>query len=120
MKLPKVSLIILNWNGWKDTLACVNSLSSIAYPNYELIIVDNGSSDESVKKIALWTKNKKNIRFLINEKNYGYAKGNNIAIRNVLKKGKSSYILVLNNDTLVEKNFLIELVTAAEKDKNIG
>lgn len=48
---PKVSIIILNWNGWKDTIECLESLHQITYPNYDIIIVDNGSKDDSVQKI---------------------------------------------------------------------
>ena len=51
-KWPKISIIILNWNGWKDTIECLESLYQITYPNYEIILVDNGSIDESIKKIS--------------------------------------------------------------------
>jgi len=47
---PKVSIIILNWNGWEDTIECLESLYQITYPNYDVIVVDNGSEDESVDK----------------------------------------------------------------------
>jgi len=47
---PKVSIIILNWNGWKDTIECLESLYQITYPNYDVIVVDNGSEDDSRRK----------------------------------------------------------------------
>ena len=56
MKFPKVSIIILNWNGWEDTLECLESLYQITYPNYEVIVVDNDSKNQSVKKILKMAK----------------------------------------------------------------
>jgi len=48
---PKVAIIILNWNGWKDTIKCLESVFRIDYPNYQVIVVDNGSTDDSVEHI---------------------------------------------------------------------
>ena len=48
---PRVAIIILNWNGWEDTIECLESLYQITYPNYDVIVVDNGSEDESIEKI---------------------------------------------------------------------
>ena len=56
MNYPKVSIIILNWNGWKDTVECLESLYQITYPNYDVIVVDNGSEDESIEKIKRYCK----------------------------------------------------------------
>lgn len=122
MKKPKVSIIILNWNGWQDTLECLESLSKISYPYYEVIVVDNASEDDSVKKIKEWTKKKsiKNFSLIENKENYGFAKGNNIAIRQALKKKENDYVLLLNNDVIVDKNFLNELVKVAESKPKIG
>jgi GT2 family glycosyltransferase len=55
---PKVSIIILNWNSWKDTIECLESVFRIDYPNYQVIIVDNGSTDDSVEKIKEWAEGK--------------------------------------------------------------
>jgi len=55
---PEVSIIILNWNGWKDTIECLESIYRLDYPYYHVIIVDNGSSDDSIEKIKLWAKGK--------------------------------------------------------------
>ena len=117
MKNPKVSIIILNWNGWKDTIECINSINKISYPNYEIIVVDNASYEEDIKILKNRYKNK--IRLIVNDKNYGFAKGNNIAIKQVLRENKSKYILLLNNDTIVDSNFLNELVKVGESDENI-
>jgi len=51
---PKVAIIVLNWNGWRDTIECLESLQQLAYPNYQVIVVDNGSTDDSVGKIKAW------------------------------------------------------------------
>jgi len=53
---PKVAIIILNWNGWRDTIECLESLQQITYPNYQIIVVDNGSTDDSVEKIKAWAR----------------------------------------------------------------
>jgi len=113
---PFVNIIILNWNGYKDTIECVESLYKINYKNYKIIIVDNGSADESVKIL----KNKfPQIKLIENEKNIGYAEGNNVGIRFALGN-KAEYILLLNNDTVVGSQFLKELVDTAEKKNIIG
>jgi GT2 family glycosyltransferase len=72
MKNPKVSIIILNWNGWKDTIECLESLYQINYNNYEVILVDNDSKDESIEKIKEWAKG--NIE--VNSKFFKYNKKN--------------------------------------------
>ncbi len=53
---PKVAIIVLNWNGWQDTIECLESLQQITYPNYQIIVVDNGSTDGSVEKIKAWAR----------------------------------------------------------------
>jgi GT2 family glycosyltransferase len=55
---PKVAIIILNWNGWRDTIECLETLQRITYPNYQVIVVDNGSKDDSVEKIKAWAREK--------------------------------------------------------------
>ena len=58
---PKVSIIILNWNGWKDTVECLESLYQITYPNYDVIVVDNGSEDDSIEKIKEYAEGKTKV-----------------------------------------------------------
>jgi len=62
MKKPKVSIIVVNWNGWKDTVECLESLYKIDYPSYEIIVVDNDSKDDSIKKIKAWAKGKIKVK----------------------------------------------------------
>jgi len=111
-----VSVLTINWNDYKSTDACLQSLSKIAYPNYRVYIIDNGSTDGS------WELLKSNYSrhiLLRNEKNLGFSKGNNIAIDVALKDG-CKYILLLNNDTEVTQSFLEPLVDEAEKDEKAG
>ena len=116
MNLPKVFICILNWNGLQDTLECLDSLSIMDYSNFEIIVVDNGSKDDSV---AVIKKNWANVTLIENKKNVGYAEGNNIAISHAIKHG-AQYLWLLNNDTIVEKDALSLLVDAAEKHPDIG
>ncbi|MHC2995246.1 MAG: glycosyltransferase family 2 protein [Candidatus Atribacteria bacterium] len=113
---PLVYIVILNWNGWQDTAVCVESLLKISYPNYKILIVDNGSTDDSVKMLS---EKFPNVEILQTGENLGYAGGNNRGIEKALANG-AEYVFVLNNDTKVDKNFLHPLVDAMEEDKQIG
>lgn len=112
---PKVSIIILNWNGKEDTLECLESLYQIDYPNYEIILVDNDSNDSSVE---LFKEKYPEIEIIQNKENLGFAEGNNIGIKKAINSG-TEYVLLLNNDTTVSQNFLTELIDAA-KDIDVG
>jgi FkbM family methyltransferase len=119
---PKISFIILNWNGLEDTIECLNSIYQITYSNFDVVIVDNGSVDNSVEKIKDWAKNNNKISISIikNDKNYGFAEGNNIGIRYALEFLDPDYVLLLNNDTVVDKEFLTAIVKTAQNDEEIG
>jgi len=114
---PKVSIIILNWNGLADTIECLQSLREVVYPNYSVIVVDNASRGDDVR--ILRERFGDYIQVIPNDKNYGFAKGNNVGIRYATEKG-TDYVLLLNNDTTVDPEFLTEMVTVAEADKEIG
>ncbi len=115
---PHVSIIILNWNGFEDTVKCLESLKRITYPHYKAIIVDNNSKNKEGQRLK--RKFGSYIELIQNKKNLGFAEGNNVAIRKVIKEGKSKYIICLNNDTIVEPDFLDKLVDVVEKDPKIG
>lgn len=66
--MDDVAIIILNWNGWKDTIECLKSLNNLNYKNYEVIVVDNGSTDNSVEKIKEYIENKPKFKLIANEK----------------------------------------------------
>jgi len=113
---PKVSIIIPNWNSYEDTAECLSSLKKIDYTNYDVYVVDNGSKDGSADKIASQFPYVKLIR---NSENLGFAEGNNIGIREAVRNNPD-YILLLNNDVVVDPKFLSELVLVGETDEHIG
>lgn len=113
---PKVSIIILNWNGWKDTLECLQSVQKINYPNFHVLVVDNGSRDESVAQIRQAFPD---VALLETGKNLGYAGGNNAGIAQVLNE-QASFILLLNNDTVVDPDILTAFVGAASVCPSAG
>lgn len=119
---PKVTILLLNYNGWKDTIKCLESVYKTTYLHWEIIIIDNGSEDDSVLKIKEWAAGKiPELSILRIEKNCGFTGSNNIGMEYVLREKETDYIVLLNNDTVVEKEFLDELVRSATKsDEKIG
>ena len=112
--IPKVSVVILNFNGLQDTVKCLNSLIKTKYPNFEIILIDNGSKiNEAVILENRFKDFVKTYRF---KKNLGFTGGNNWA----LKKTTGKYIVLLNNDTKVTPNWLNSLVLLIENDKQIA
>ncbi|MDS0526653.1 glycosyltransferase family 2 protein [Clostridium sp. SHJSY1] len=108
IKEPLVYIIIVNYNGYQDTIECVNSLKKITYNNIEIIVVDNASTNNSYN---LLDTELDNCTILKSNSNNGFSAGNNIGIKYALEK-KAEYILLLNNDTIVDKNFLNPLIEA--------
>jgi len=160
-------VIILNWNGWSDTIECLDSLYRINYALFDTVVVDNGSVDDSVNRIKQYCLGKKaegcsseqfaetregsliqvleytyhqtsagvpeytlsnlggahsktKLYLLDCDKNYGFAEGNNIALRFALENLSSDYFLLLNNDTVVDSSFLLPLVQFAESHPDAG
>lgn len=111
-----VSVILLNWNGKDDTLDCLKSLQDLSYPNYDIIVIDNGSTDDSVSAIK---QGFPDIALIETGANLGFAEGNNVGIRHALKQN-SDYILLLNNDTIVAPDILTAFIIAAEDNPNGG
>ena len=118
MNYPRVVIIILNWNGLKDTIECLESLKKITYPNYKVIVVDNASRGDDVQ--VLRERFGDYVHLIQNDENYGFAEGNNIGIRYALAHLAPDYLFLLNNDTVVAPDVLDELVRAAEDDPNTG
>lgn len=117
--MKHVVISLLNFNGLKNTLACLASLKNIKINNFKLTIVavDNSSKEEfDLKSISLG-----DVPLVVikNNKNLGFSGGNNVAIKYALEKG-ADYVLILNNDTYVDKDFLAELLKVAEQDNSIG
>jgi len=113
---PTVSIITLTWNSYEVTLECLLTLRKLDYPNFEVIVVDNGSTDGSQEQLA---REFPDVQLICNPTNLGFAGGNNVAIRDALARNPA-YLLLLNNDTIVAPNFLSEMIRAAETDPAIG
>ena len=114
--LPKVAIIVLNWNAWEVTSDCVRSLASLDYKNCDVAVIDNGSSDDSVEKLRHQFPD---LAVLENGVNLGFAAGNNVGVEYALARG-AQYILLLNNDTLVSASCISAMVRVAESDNRIG
>jgi len=152
---PHVSIIILNWNKWADTIECLESVLKSDYNNYSIVLIDNGSDNDSVEKISAWAdgnlprpyiteyddivlpevmkplkihkiqiENGNDIlpqpakdhliHLLLSNENLGFAKANNIGIRYANATWNSKYYYLLNNDTVIEKETLKNIVTVLE------
>ena len=152
-----VALVVLNWNGWVDTIECLQSIRGLSYANCLTVVVDNKSDDDSVTRIRefcvkgsasipghgktvatgsnapfieydraetervdseeagiLRNPSPDMLVLIKNDKNYGFAEGNNVAIRFLSREVKPDYVLLLNNDTVVDSGLLSNLVGAAE------
>lgn len=106
---PLVSIVVLNWNGLADTLACLESLKKLTYDNYEVVVIDNGSSDGSVETLSKLS----DIVFVPLPKNTGFTGGHIEG----LKHSSGSYVALLNNDLIVKPDWLSELVNTALQEK---
>ena len=114
---PGVAIILVNYNGFKDTVECVESIRKIDYPNYRIVVVDNGSDEAPDKDQILYLQ--EYTHYISIENNLGFSGGNNVGIRWALQKGYP-YILLLNNDTTVSPQLLDILVRAAEEKEKVG
>jgi GT2 family glycosyltransferase len=123
-KQPSVTILILNWNGYNDTLALLENLESVTYTNFSVSVIDNGSSDESVNHIAKYIEDhRKNPRYQLSilplSQNFGFAEGNNKGLAQAART-KPDYFLLLNNDTIVAPDFLNKMIDAALSDEKVG
>jgi len=107
---PRVAIIVLNWNGKDDTLECLESLRNLDYANYEIVAVDQNSTDGSREAII---GEFPDVTLICNDDNLGFAQGNNVGIRYALDAGVQ-YVALLNNDTVVDPNFVRAFVDAAK------
>jgi GT2 family glycosyltransferase/2-polyprenyl-3-methyl-5-hydroxy-6-metoxy-1,4-benzoquinol methylase len=113
---PKVAVVVLNWNGQRDTVECIESLRELEYKDYDIIVVDNGSTDDSVRAIRSIFPN---VTLLETHKNLGYTGGNNAGIRHAIRVG-AKYVFVLNNDTVVHRSILRKLIDASQARPDAG
>ncbi len=148
MHRAKVYLIILNWNGYKDTCDCLDSLQRLSFSHFQIVVVDNASSDNSLDNIDAWAKQnnletvrldrayaenfmeapyavihssdlKRSIVLIQTGENFGFSGGNNAGIRYALTMG-AEYIWILNNDTIVDPECIDPLVESMESDGKVG
>lgn len=110
---PHVSIIVVNWNGMNYIKECIDSLLNLSYSDYEIILVDNASSDGSVEFVE---KNYPKVRIIRNKENLGFAEGNNIGIRET----KGELIALFNPDAVADKEWLSRLVSVLQNSENIG
>lgn len=129
--MSRVYVILVNWNGWQDTIECLDSLLRLDYPNYRIVVCDNGSSDKSLDEIAGWADghapnyvvyrrseaedrgapgDAPYLTLIRSDTNLGFAGGNNVGLRYALALGDAEYCWLLNNDTTVEPDALTHLV----------
>jgi len=165
MTFPRVHVILLSWNSWADTLECLETVLRVDYPNVQVIICDNASTDDSVTRIRAWaageqqaplpaatlrhlldaprraplpfveldrtsadaggTSDSRNAAVVLihNGANLGFAGGNNVGIRYAIAgadRGRDRYVCLLNNDTVVARDWLSRLVAAMEQDATVG
>jgi len=113
---PRICVLVLNWNGAADTIECVQSLKKVTYPNVEIVVIDNGSSDESVQLIRSAFNDLKIIEL---ETNLLYGGGNNAGLSWAHEQG-FAYVVFLNNDTTVEPNFLEPLIQGFNFSPRVG
>lgn len=116
MRNPIVYVILLNWNAWEDTIACIDSLKRLTYPEYRVLVVDNGSTNDSVAHIRAAFSDVLTIEA---GHNLGFAGGCNRGIQRALAQG-ADFVWLLNNDTTVKPHSLKALIDAAESDAQIG
>lgn len=157
----KIYIVIVNWNGWKDTIECLESVFRLHHDNFTVIVCDNDSKDGSMERIIEWTKGAwtglsaspemrcyteppvskpiswvslkasqsndsqfaqdgASLMLIRSEKNLGFAGGNNLGLRYILKRDDHDFVWLLNNDTVVHPEALTELINRMKEDPRIG
>lgn len=120
-RLPRLSIVVLNWNRLDDTSEVLKDLSRVETFGFrgEVIVVDNGSTDGSQDKLPSYKLPNMNYRFIETGANLGFAGGNNVGMKDAVRRG-ADYLILLNNDVILPKEIFVKLVKIAEKDKKVG
>lgn len=113
---PSVYVVVLNWNGWSDTIHCLDALATVHYSNLHIVVVDNGSTNDSVEQIR---RAHPQVVLLETGKNLGFAGGNNPGIQYALQH-EAEFVWLLNNDAEPEASALEPMVRKAQSDLQIG
>lgn len=112
----RIGIIVLNYNGKEDTVDCLKSLCACSLKPDLVLVVDNGSSDGSREELPAIFGTVPNIRFLFLPDNLGYAGGNNRGIETLMNEGHIDVVMLLNNDTIVDPDFLLPIIEEVDKD----
>ncbi len=139
--MSRVYIILVNWNGWRDTLECLESLLQLDYLDFRIVVCDNGSGDDSLNQIRNWANNRTVslveyqrreaesggrddsdplLTIISINENLGFAGGNNVGIRYGMARGDIDYYWLLNNDTVVKPDALTPLVARMKENPEIG
>jgi GT2 family glycosyltransferase len=113
---PKVHIVLVNWNSWSDTSTCLSSLQGLDYENVRVIVIDNGSTDDSVSRIR---EGFPRVEVILAGRNLGFPGGCNVGIRRALAES-TDYVWLLNNDATADPGALNAMVDKAESDPQIG
>ena len=112
---PLITIVVVNWNGYPYLEECLQSLERQTWPETEIILVDNGSSDQSVDIVERWSEEKR-VRLIQLDENKGFTVANNMAFR--IARGE--WIALLNNDAVAEPDWLEKLVSAGNPPEKLG
>ncbi|HHS95872.1 MAG TPA: glycosyltransferase family 2 protein [Phaeodactylibacter sp.] len=115
--MASVFFVLLNWNQYSLTAQCIRSLQNLQYKDYQILVIDNASSDNSADLLQRDFGHQ--IKLIRNQENLGFAKGNNIGIEHALAQ-KAQYIMVINNDTVVDSDFLEPLLQTIKSSSTIA
>ncbi len=115
--MKKAAIIIVNWNGKKFLKNCLGSVFKQTYKNFKVYFIDNGSTDNSSDYVR---KNYPEVEIVQLDKNYGFAEGNNMGIRQALKDLDVEYVVTINNDTELKTDFLKNIIKCANQNKKVG
>lgn len=142
--MSRVYIIIVNWNGWIDTIECLKSLLLLEYPDFRIVVCDNGSLDDSVTKLLEWSEqtfgagspvwqkldrneaengggsSDSKFTLVTNGANLGFGGGTNVGLRYALACGDADFCWLLNNDTVVDALALTEMVTRMDEKPDAG
>ncbi|HFI0323008.1 TPA: glycosyltransferase family 2 protein [Streptococcus suis] len=116
----RIGIVILNYLNWQDTLECINSLRKQSSQEFEAVVVDNGSNNESVEKISEWIINDKNIHLIEAKDNLGFANGNNLGINFLKTKYSIHRILLVNNDVIFNQVDYLENLARLTYSSQVG
>lgn len=109
--MNKVAIVVLNYLNYRDTRECVNSILKMHYQICGIVVVDNGSNNESYEELKKFYKNQGKVWVIASKRNRGYAKGNNLGINFARRKLKANFVLVVNNDTVfIDKEYIRALL----------